>query len=112
MAAKKKSARKGKTVKACKALGGRPVRFKGMKTGEVACFGIGKPKSKRAKAKTAAACKAAGGTPVHFKSMAKGEVACFAKGKAKTARKGKAPRSKKQIAAARRNIKKAQAARR
>jgi hypothetical protein len=39
MAAKKKSARKGaKSVSACKAAGGRPVHFKGMKKGEVVCF--------------------------------------------------------------------------
>lgn len=42
MAAKRKTA---KTTKACKAAGGKPVHFKGMKSGEVVCF----PKTSKSK---------------------------------------------------------------
>lgn len=55
MAAKRK---KAKSAKACKAAGGRPVKFKGMKSGEVVCF----PKSSKKRKSTAKKSKAKRGS--------------------------------------------------
>ena len=81
MAAKRKTA---KTAKSCKAAGGKPVHFKGMKKNEVVCF----PKtSKSKKAKKSSAKKGARKGKSTFKKACKTMKAKGFTGKRKSFKK-------------------------